>query len=39
MIRLDWFLARRYLASRKKGQFLSFITWIALGGITVGSPR
>jgi lipoprotein-releasing system permease protein len=34
--RLDWFLARRYLASRKKGQFLSFITWIALGGITVG---
>jgi len=36
MIRLDWFLARRYLASRKKGQFLSFISWIALGGITVG---
>jgi lipoprotein-releasing system permease protein len=36
MARLDWFLARRYLASRKKGQFLSFITWIALGGITVG---
>jgi lipoprotein-releasing system permease protein len=34
--RLDWFLARRYLASRKKGRFLSFITWIALGGITVG---
>jgi lipoprotein-releasing system permease protein len=33
---LDWFLARRYLASRKKGSFLSFITWIALGGITVG---
>jgi len=36
MTRLDWFLARRYLASRKKGQFLSFISWIALGGITVG---
>ncbi|CAN5626072.1 lipoprotein-releasing ABC transporter permease subunit [soil metagenome] len=36
MANLDWFLARRYLASRKKGQFLSFITWIALGGITVG---
>jgi lipoprotein-releasing system permease protein len=36
MGRLDWFLARRYLASRKKGRFLSFITWIALGGITVG---
>ncbi len=33
---LAWFVARRYLASRKKGQFLSFITWIALGGITVG---
>jgi lipoprotein-releasing system permease protein len=33
---LDWFIARRYLASRKKGRFLSFITWIALGGITVG---
>lgn len=33
---LDWFIARRYLASRKKGQFLSFITWISLGGITVG---
>jgi len=33
---LSWFVARRYLASRKKGQFLSFITWIALGGITVG---
>ncbi len=33
---LPWFVARRYLASRKKGRFLSFITWIALGGITVG---
>ncbi len=36
MRRLDWFIARRYLASRKKGRFLSFITWIALGGVTVG---
>lgn len=33
---LDWFIARRYLASRKKGRFLSLITWISLGGITVG---
>ncbi len=36
MTGLSWFVARRYLASRKKGRFLSFITWIALGGITVG---
>jgi lipoprotein-releasing system permease protein len=33
---LAWFVARRYLASRKKGRFLSFITWIALAGVTVG---
>ncbi len=33
---LDWFLARRYLASRKGGRLLSFITAIALGGVTVG---
>lgn len=32
----SWYIARRYLASGKKGNFLSFITWIALGGITVG---
>jgi lipoprotein-releasing system permease protein len=36
MSKLDWFIARRYLGARKRGQFLSFITWIALGGITVG---
>ena len=36
MVRLSWFVAQRYLAARKKGRFLSFITWIALGGITVG---
>ncbi len=33
---LDWFIARRYLGSRKRGRLLSFITWIALGGVTVG---
>ena len=36
MTKLSWFVARRYLSARKKGRFLSFITWIALGGITVG---
>jgi lipoprotein-releasing system permease protein len=36
MRRLDWYIARRYLAARKEGRFLSFITWIALGGFTVG---
>ncbi|MEZ4414605.1 MAG: ABC transporter permease [Gemmatimonadota bacterium] len=34
--RLDWFVARRYLAARRKGRFLSLITWIALGGVTLG---
>jgi lipoprotein-releasing system permease protein len=33
---LAWYLARRYLASRKKGRLLSFITWISLAGVTVG---
>ncbi len=33
---LDWFVARRYLASRKRGRFLSLITWIALLGIILG---
>jgi len=36
MKRLDWYIARRYLAAPRKGRFLSFITWIALGGVTVG---
>jgi len=36
MKRLDWYIARRYLASRKQGRLLSLITWIALGGVTVG---
>lgn len=34
--RFAWFLAARFLASRKRGKLLSFITWIALGGVTVG---
>lgn len=33
---LDWFVARRYLSARRGGRLLSFITWIALGGVTVG---
>lgn len=33
---LAWFLARRYLASRRGGRLLSFITWVALCGIVVG---
>lgn len=33
---LSWFVARRYLASRRKGRFLSLITLIAVGGIAVG---
>jgi len=34
--RLEWFIARRYLASRRKGRFLSLITLIAIGGIFLG---
>lgn len=33
---LTWYLARRYLASRRQGRLLSFITAIALGGVIVG---
>ena len=33
---LEWYVARRYMASRRKGRLFSFITWIALGGVTVG---
>jgi lipoprotein-releasing system permease protein len=33
---LAWFVARRYLASRRKGRFLSLITVISVGGIAVG---
>ena len=36
MRRLDWFVARRYLASRRTGRFLSLITLIAVGGVAVG---
>ena len=36
MKRLDWYIARRYLAARRRGRFLSLITWIALGGVTLG---
>jgi lipoprotein-releasing system permease protein len=35
-IGLEWFIARRYLASRKGPRFLSLITLIAIGGVTVG---
>jgi lipoprotein-releasing system permease protein len=35
-MRLAWDVARRYLAPRRGGRFLSFITWVALGGVTVG---
>ena len=36
MKRLDWYIARRYLASRRKGRFLSLITVIAAGGVLLG---
>lgn len=36
MKRLSWFIARRYLAARKGGWYLSFITLVSLGGVTVG---
>ncbi len=36
MRRLDWYLARRYLASRRRGRFLSLITLIAAGGVLLG---
>ena len=35
-MKLAWEIARRYLAPRRGGRFLSFITWISLGGVTVG---
>jgi len=34
--RLDWYIARRYLASRRRGRFLSLITLIAVGGVLLG---
>ena len=33
---LAWYIARRYLSSNKGGRLLSLITWIALGGVTIG---
>lgn len=35
-MRLEWFIARRYLASRRGAHFLSLITLIAIGGVFVG---
>lgn len=34
--RFTWVLAGRLMASRKRGQLLSFITWIALAGVALG---
>ncbi len=36
MKRLSWWVARRYLASRRRGSFVSLITLIAVGGVLVG---
>ena len=36
MKRLNWFIARHYLRAGRGRGLLSLITWIALGGITVG---
>lgn len=33
---LEWFVGRRYLASRRGTRFLSMITLIAIGGVAVG---
>ncbi len=33
---LEWYVARRYMASRGGSRLFSFITWIALGGVTIG---
>ncbi len=33
---LEWYIARHYLSSARGGRLLSFITWIALGGVTLG---
>ncbi len=36
MKRLHWFIARHYLGAGRGRGLLSLITWIALGGVTVG---
>jgi lipoprotein-releasing system permease protein len=33
---IDWFVARRYLSSTRKGRFGSFSTLISIGGVAVG---
>ena len=33
---LEWFIGKRYLASRRGTRFLSLITLIAIGGVSVG---
>jgi len=35
-MQLEWFIARRYLASRRGVRFMSLITLIAIGGVFVG---
>src|SRR5690349_5823801 len=35
-MKLEWFIARRYLSSRQGTRFLSLITLIAMGGVFVG---
>jgi lipoprotein-releasing system permease protein len=35
-VSLEWFIGRRYLASRRGTRFLSLITLIAIGGVAVG---
>jgi lipoprotein-releasing system permease protein len=35
-VSLEWFIGRRYLASRRGTRFLSLITLIAIGGVMVG---
>lgn len=36
MKRLPWYIARHYLGAGRRRGLLSLITWIALGGVTVG---
>ncbi len=36
MKRLNWFIARHYLRAGRGSGLLSLITWIALGGVTLG---
>lgn len=36
MKNLNWYIARHYLGSGRSRGLLSLITWIALGGVTVG---